>query len=65
MFMIMIITVFSEFSRIISRILLINANENSKICLMAHFSIVSQSLNNFVSMNSTNNITNDLNLNFM
>ena len=55
--MIMIIIVFNEFSRI----LLIIANDNSKICLMAHLSIVSQSLHNFVFLKQTNNITNDLN----
>ena len=55
--MIMIIIVFNEFSRI----LLIIANDNSKIYLMAHFSIVSQSLHNFVSLKQTNNITNDFN----
>ena len=57
MIMKMIVTVFNEFSRI----LLIIANDNSKISLMAHFSIVSQSLHNFVSLKQTNNITKDLN----
>ena len=61
MLMIMIITVFNKFSRI----LLIIANDNNKIPLMVHFSIVSQSLNNFVFLKLTNNRANDSNLNFM